>query len=456
MIELNRAVDAFMKIQHDPEWIAFREPPPGYQKTQLENGIRVITESVPEMRSVAIGILFDAGPCDEVPSQKGLAHLTEHLMFQGTSSRDSAQIAQLMDIGGGNMGAFTSRDYVCFFATILDDYCTYALDLLGDVLLNSVFQAKSVEREKSAILREMDVSHDTPFERVASQLKSFAWQGHPLGEPVIGLPETVKSLTREDVIYFAHENLTPDRMIVAAAGNIEHRDFVAQVRDAFWRMLGQGSTKVSSPPMMRAGVVTETMPVSQAYFSIGIPALTYTHPDRYALHILNTIIGGGSSSRLFRRIRDERGLVYSINSEYVAYRDAGMIVIEGSTAPDHLLEVLELVFTELHDLAGVNDPIDDEELWKAKMQICGRHLIASENTNTRMSRLATQELYFERFISAEEIVASIETVNSNVIQRLAQENLTEALRRIAVAVVGPEKNKANSALSIEKLLASFQ
>ena len=427
-----------------------------YKKTTLENGIRVVTETMPEVRSIAMGVLVEAGPRDETPEQRGLAHLVEHVMFQGTGSRDAMQIASVMDAAGGQMGAFTARDYTCFTATVLDDYRTYALDLLGDILLNSIFPPDSLEREKKAILREIGAACDLPGERVHALLKAFAWPGHPLGRPIVGSPETVRDMTREDVIYFVHEHYLPDRMIVAAAGNVEHEDFVAQARDAFWRMMGQSKPSVRVRPEYQAGVTVKHIPVSQVYFSIGVRAYPYAHPERYGMHVLNSVLGSGISSRLFRRIRNERGLVYDIGSEYQAYCDDGMLVIEGSTAPEYFLQVLGLTLVELWKLIAGDEPVDEEELWKAKMQIRGRHLIAAENANTRMSRLATQELYFGRYIPGEEILDQIEAVDAQVLQSLAREALIDALGKVTVAVVGPEAPEHYNASTIEELLMGFQ
>jgi len=415
-----------------------------YHKTTLENGIRVVTERMTEVRSIAMGILIGASPQDETIQKSGLAHLTEHLMFQGTSSRDATQIARLMDVGGGHMGAFTARDYSCYYATVLDEYHTYALDLLGDILLNSTFPAASLEKEKESILREIAVGHDVPAERAHTLLKSFVWSDHPLGRPIAGHPDTVRALTREDAIYFVHEHYVPDRVIIAAAGNVNHRDFVAQVRDAFWRMLGQSRPSANIRPAQKAGVIMEHMPASQAYFSLGIRAYPYAHPDRYGLHILNNVLGGGISSRLFRRIREERGLVYHIGSEYHAYRDDGMWVIEGSTAPECLVTVLRLTLVELRKLLTMEEPVDDEELWKSKMQIRGQHVLAAEQSDTRMSRLATQEFYFGQHIPSDEILSHVEKVDGQTLERLAQDVLVHALHQAAIAIVGPEHPSASS------------
>ena len=427
-----------------------------YRKTTLENGIRVITESMPQVRSVAMGILVDAGPKDESLAQSGLAHLTEHLMFQGTSSRDAMQISRLMDVAGGQIGGFTTRDYTCYVATVLDDYSPYALELFGDILLNSTFPTASLEREQEAILREIALGCDSPSERVHSTLKAFAWPNHSLGRPITGWPNSVKALTREDVIYFVHEHYLPNRIIIAAAGHVEHEDFVTQVQDGFWRMLGESQPAAGSQPTYQAGVIIEHAPVSQVYFSLGIRTYPYAHPNRYGLHILNNVLGGGISSRLFRRIREERGLVYDISSEYHAYRDDGLLVIEGSTAPEYLIPVLGLTLVELWQLITGDEPVDDEELWKAKMHLRGQHLLAEEDTNMRMSRLATQELYFGQHLPSAEILAQIEAVDNQTLQHMAAETLVEALRQVTIAVVGPEAPHHYTYASIEELLAGFQ
>ncbi len=427
-----------------------------YRKSTLENGIRVVTETMSEHRSISMGILVDAGPFDEAPEQSGLAHLVEHAMFCGTSSRNATQIARLMDEAGGHLGAFTARDFTCYSATVLDDYFTYALDLLGDILLNSIFPPDSLEREKTAIFREIESASDMPSERAHDLLKAFTWSDHPLGRSIAGRAETITPLTREDVIYYVHEHYSPDRIIVAAAGNVDHEDFVAQVRDAFWRMIGNSLPIAKTPPVFHPGVVLENMPVSQVYFSLGIRACPYADPGRYGMHVLNNILGGGISSRLFRRVRESRGLVYHLSSEYHAYRDDGMLMVEGCAAPDSILQVLELVFDELWKLISANEPVDEEELWKAKMHLCGQHLISGENTSTRMNRLASQELYFGRYMPDEEILAQIDAIQPKKLRSLTDEVLHDAFSQTAVAVVGPEAPGHYQLLSIQRLFDDNQ
>lgn len=436
--------------------VALEARPSLYQKTTLENGIRVVSESIPGSRSVAIGILIDASPRDERPEKAGLAHLVEHLLFQGTSSRNENQIANLMDEGGGNFGGFTTRDYTCYFATVLDDYRTYAIDLLGDILLNSIFPPENVEREKTIILREIERVRDTPYERAHMLLKSAVWPDHPLGRAITGDSTTVRGLTREDVIYFVHNYYLPDRMIIAAAGNLEHQDFVAQVRDAFWRIQGSGQPRGVNAPSFRSGEKVEHAPVSQSYFSLGIPTHPYAYVDRYSIHLTNNILGGGISSRLYRSIREERGLVYHIESEYHAYRDAGLLIVEGSTTPENLMQVLALTLVEMGQLVFGDKPVDAEELWKTKMHLRGQHLLAGENSNTRMSRLATQEFYFGEHIPSDDILAKIDSPTHHDLQRFTNQTFKDVLGKTTIAIVGPGDTQHYSSSSISELLADFR
>lgn len=424
------------------------------RQTVLENGLRIVTERMDNCRSLSLCVLVEAGPADEAPGQHGLAHLTEHAVFQGTSNRSASEIAQLMDLAGGQVGGFTGRDYTCYQATVLDEHGTYALDLLGDMLLNSTFDPASLENEKTAILREIDAGRDSPDRRVHELLRRQVWGDHPLGRPIAGTPETVCALSREDVIYFLHENYLPDRLVIAAAGNLCHDDFVAQVRDAFWRMIGQGGEVPSRPaPEHGGGLAVEEMAVAGAYFSLALPAFPYDHDERYGLHLINNVLGGGMSSRLCRRLREERGLVYQIGSEYLAYRDAGLFVIEGCAAPENLVMVTRLICRELIQLVTGREPITEDELWKAKTQLRRQHLLSGELTSTRMSRLATQACYFGRQIPADEVVCRIEQVQADGLQGLTESWLSESLSRLTLAAVGP--NDPDPAPALADLLADF-
>ena len=426
-----------------------------YRRGSLENGLRIVTEHLPCSRSVSLGVLIDAGPQDDPSGLSGLAHLSEHALFQGTSGRSAFEIARLMDVAGGQMGAFTARDYTCFYANVLGEYLTYATELFGDMLLNSTFPNENIEREKQAVLREIGIASDAPMERVHQQLKQLMWPGQSLGHAVHGNAEDVERLTGDDVRGFVRRHYTPDRIIIAAAGNVEHESLVEQIRDGFWRLSGSHPARRAQRSRFRSGVMLDQSPVSQAYFAIGLEAPAYCAADRYRLFLLNSVLGGGMSSRLFRKLREERGLVYGISSELHAYRNAGAWVIEGSTAPEHLAAVVALAILELQQLATFEVPIDEEELWTAKMQVRGQHLLSADNAHTRMSRLATQELYFGRQIPESEILAAIEAVSVADLWQTCRMRLLPAVDQLALSVTGPEASDCYSQESLEELLGEF-
>lgn len=425
-----------------------------YFKSKLENGLRVITKSMPGVRSIAIAVLVDTGIADEPEEKNGLAHLVEHLLFRGTSNRSAIQIAQFMDEAGGQMGGFITRDYTCFTATVLDDFRTFAIELFGDIFLNSLFLQKDIEREKRTLLQEIETALDAPDQRTDQHLKAHVWKEHYLGKSIAGYPKMVAGLTREDVIDFFHSNYLADRIIIAAAGHVEHKDFVAQVQDAFWRMKGKSPSRDCPDPEFNPGIVVEYQPVSQVYFSIGIRAFAYAHPQRYNVHVANKIMGGGISSRLFRRIREERGLVFDISSEYHAYQDDGLIVVEASTSPENFRDVMALTLDEINKMFSGNGPVDDDELWKAKMQIRGQHIISSESSYTQMSRLATQELYLAEHITSERILRSIDDVNKQTVENVL-DLLRPTLTNTAIAVVGPNAPDHYSKSMLDSLWNGF-
>lgn len=408
-----------------------------YSKSVLENGVRVVTHAVPGLRSCTLGVHYDVGPRDEVPDQAGIAHFAEHLMFEGTSNRDGLAVARLIDTMGGQVGGFTTRDYTCYAATVLDDYSPYLLDLFGDLLLNSTFPEASVVAQRGAVGRELATLADQPDRLVSDRLKSLVWPDHPLGRPVAGSPETVARITREDVIYFTARNYLPDRMIVAAAGGVDHDDFVAQVRDGFWRLIGEAGPRECPRPRFRGGTEVFHQPLNQAYFALAVPAPVYASPDRYGWHLLTTILGGGISSRLFREVREVRGLAFHIGAEYQAYADAGLLVVEGAAAPEDAARVVDLVRESLEELANGKKPVDPDELWRAKMQLRGQHLLGGQDSSTLFSRLVTQEHYFGKPIASEAIGQAIETVDVAALAALA-EPLGDAVRDAALVVVGPE------------------
>ena len=409
------------------------------ERTVLENGVQICTEYVPGVRSISMSVMVACGSRHDGPREGGLAHLCEHLLFQGTTGRSAVQIARQMDGAGGDIGAFTARDYTCYYASVLDDYCFHALDLLGDVLLNPVLPEEALEREKRVIGNEIEQMRDVPQYRANHLLKGRIWPGHPLGQSIAGEPEALARVTREDAIYYFHRNYTPDRMTICASGNLDHQDFSAQARDAFWRLLGQGLPHAFVPVAPEAGVHVESRAGGQAYFCLGIPAPCYSDPRRYDVHLLARILGGGVSSRLFRALR-ESGLAYDVSAEYEAYREGGLLVIEGSSAAADLHKALSLALECAAGLITGQSPPDEEELGRAQTQIRAQHIIASQDVYTRMCRLGSQQLYFGRSIGDQEVLEAVgQSTVSSILESAAS---TLDFRRSFLTAVGPLESAA--------------
>lgn len=428
------------------------------EQSLLENRIRVVTKKMEGVRSISLGFLMAAGPMDEPAGQGGVAHLTEHLLFNGTGRRDADEIARMMDSTGGQVSGFTSRDYTCFTTTVLDDYRTYLIDLMGDILLNSQFAEQAVQQEKETIIRELSAQADRPDLCAHEGLKAHIWAGHPLGRRIGGSIASVAGLRQADVFDFFTGQYQPRRLIIAAAGNVQHQDLVNTIADAFWMMNDDGGVDRPPPPRpaFHGGVTVSCKGVSHVYFSMGLRAAPYAAQQRYLIHLFTVILGGGMSSRLFRKLRQEQGLVYEIQAEYQAYRDDGVIVIEGSTTPELLQPVLAQILVEIKGIALQILPVTAEELWIAKMQLKGQHTIAQENSHTCMSSLATQAFYFNRFIDSAEILAQIEKVDLARMNNLSTHVLTGGLTDSALSLVGPTCEPVCHTTALEKMLREFQ
>jgi predicted Zn-dependent peptidase len=411
---------------------------PEYAKTVLENGVRVITESVPGMRSLALGIGIAVGSAWESDAEAGLSHLVEHLVFAGTSNRTAEQIAQALDLTGGEIGAFTGRDYTCYYSAVLDEHAPYALDLFGDLLLNPTFPEPAVAREVSTIGCELASRGDLPADLATDALKELVWAGHPLGRPIAGTAERLQKRDREDAIYFFHRHYTPDRFVVTAAGGVDHADFVAQARDAFWRLLGETTVAPPTPAAYCPAVRLIHQPVAQAYFALGLPAPAYADRQRYELFLLNDLLAGSASARLPHRLREELGWVYQIGSEYQAYRAGGLLVVSGSTTPEHLMPVLVEIGRQMEALASGQTPASEDEVWRTQTRLRRQHLLGGADMSTRMSRLLTQEMYFGRQLPEAEIVQALAALSVEQVQTVAQTRLAEMLAQPALVVVAPE------------------
>ncbi len=404
------------------------------QSSVIDNGMRVVTEKVMNTRALAIGVFVDSSPRSEPASKAGLSHLLEHGLFHGTSSRTSMDISRLIDTVGGKVSAFTGRDYTCFSALVMDDHRTYILDLFSDMILNSTFPLERFEQEKQVVLHEQKSLHDSPGDYIAQLLKESVWKDHPLGRPIDGYPQTLESLSREDLIYYLHTTYLPGRITVAMAGNLEHEDIVAQVRDCFWRLSGSVEEIGDEKPQFTPCRIEQDSGNQRSYFTFGLPAPEYASAFRYDVHLLNTILGGGLSSRLFKNLREERGLVYDVGSEYHAYKEGGLLLLSGATTPELEGDTQDIICEELLGLFTGNKIITEEELWQAKMYTIGQHHVDTEDLFTKMSRLLTQTFYFGDVVPASEVVKGLEAVSLESLQDVCRSYFHNVNENMGVVV----------------------
>jgi len=401
----------------------------------LPNGLVVIAESMPHARSVSLGIWVRSGSRREPGRLNGIAHFIEHMVFKGTSRRTAEQIAREMDSVGGLLDAFTSKESVCFNAKVLDEHLPLAFDVLSDMALRPLFAEEDIAKERQVILEEIRMEEDNP-ESVAHELltKNF-WRGHPLGAPILGTRATVKRFTRAAVLDCFGPWYAPDNILLTAAGHIELPQLLELATRAFGALKPRARRPAPAPaPASHGLLAARNKPaLEQAHITIAVPSFRLADPRRYAASLLNVILGGGMSSRLFQNVRERQGLAYAVFSELTPYADAGMLSIYAGTARQNVERVLRLIAAELRRMK--EEPVGAEELRRAKDHLKGSLVLSLESSGTRMSHLARQEMYFGRFFTVEELQASIEAVTRDQIQQIAREFFDP--EKIAAAVIGP-------------------
>ena len=411
--------------------------------TVLENGVRVISEQLPHTSSAGLSVLVEAGPQNEPEDKSGLAHLCEHSLFLGTPQRSSKVLAQDIDAAGGCFGAFTAPDYTCFYAHVMEDYVSYGFDLLGDILVSSEHPESGVEREKEVICQEIRGYRDQPDDAALQLTKELLWPNHPLSRSVTGKESDVRKLGRDDVLQFICQNYTPDRIIVGAAGAVDHESIVEQVQDAFWTLKKADEKLVLPPtpaPKERGGCRTHYLLTTQCSFCLALPTIAYNDPRRYAMFLFSNLFGGGMSSRLYQQLRERNALVYSVQSNLLSYRDDGALVVSGTTSLEGLLPSIEIALNQLVGLLVDGLPVTEEELWKSKMQVRSQSRLASDMISNRVSSIVTQEFHFGHRISSGEIVEQIDAVSIADIQAVASTILAEGLSQLAAVVAGPVRS----------------
>lgn len=385
------------------------------EKTVLRNGIRVVTEKIPYVHSVATGIWVGAGSRDEEPHERGITHFIEHMLFKGTQRRTAFDIAKELDAVGGFANAFTSKERVCFHAKVLDTHLPLVVDVLTDIFLNSVFAPQEIEREQQVILQEIRMIEDTPEEYAHVLFQQTVWKDSPLGLPIYGSVETVEHTDRESIQRYLARAFNPEEIVIAAAGNLEHSDFVDLVAPSMEKLGNGERLSPRTPPEDNFIVSVVNRDIEQIHLSLGLKGASQKDPNRFPCLLLNVILGSSMSSRLFQEVREKRGLAYSVYSYINTYEDAGMMGIYAGVSPANLVETVEVVGQELARL--VREPIPEAELSAAKEYLKGSMYLQAESTDSRMNRVAKNEFLFGRHVPFDEVEERINDVTSEAVQQ---------------------------------------
>ena len=392
---------------------------------------------MPHVRSVSVGIWIGSGSRRERGEQNGISHFIEHMLFKGTTRRSAEDIARSVDSIGGNLDAFTAKELVCFNTKVLDDHLSLAFDVLADLVLHPQFREEDIEKEKGVILQEIKMEADSPDYLVHEIFSSNFWKDHPLGKPILGTPQSVKKFSQETIRQFYSDVYAPANLLVTAAGNLTHAGLVALAREHLEALPPAGPAPLDDPPATHARIALRNKKsLEQVHLCLGVPSYPLPHEERFACYVLNTLLGGGMSSRLFQNIRERQGLAYAVFSELNPYRDTGCLSIYAGTSVESAGKVVESITKEFRELK--QDPVPDEELRRAKDHLKGSLMLSLESTSSRMSNLARQEMYFGKFFTLDELVESIETVTAADVQRIAQTFFDP--KQIAVTILGNLEN----------------
>jgi len=403
------------------------------RRAVLPNGLTVITEEMQHIRSVSIGIWMKTGSRDEDLPWNGISHFIEHMVFKGTQHRSAEEIARQVDSIGGNMDAFTAKECISFSIKVLNEHVPIALDVLSDLVLNPVFDAQDISRERGVILEEIKMDEDNPDYLVHEIFTQNFWKDHPLGRPILGTRDTVKRFDRTPVFDFYSQRFSPGNMIITAAGYLNHDRFVELVAKHFENMKPTSNGFHSSPPKIVPKIILRNKKsLEQVQICVGVPSYPITHERRHSSYILNTLLGGGMSSRLFQNIRERQGLAYAIYSDLNPYRDTGCMSIYAGTSRESASKVVECIVSEFRKLK--TEMVTEDELRRSKDQLKGSLMLSLESSNARMSNLARQEMYFDHFYGLDELIAKIEAVTAEELKELA--NQFFETDSIAVTVLG--------------------
>ena len=392
----------------------------GIRKETLDNGLILLSERMPKIRSVALGVWLRKGSRHEIPDENGISHFIEHLLFKGTETRTAQDIALTIDSVGGQMDAFTTKEFTCFYFKVLDEHADIAIDLLSDIVRHPKFIAEEIEKERKVIYEEIKMVDDTPDELLYDIFSESYYRGHPLGRPIQGTIDSVSKMSQAQLIRYFRDSYRPGNLLITAAGNLDDERLSGAIRKAFEPLSGGGITAVPSGSAKRNRlVIREKKELGQLHLCLGVPGLPLPDERRYAAYLLNVVLGGTMSSRLFQLIREERGLAYSVYSTINSYLDTGNLLVGAATSPESGREVVDLILQELKRLK--DEPVDEQELHIAKEHLKGSLMLSLESSSSRMSNLARQEVYFGRQFTLNEVLEGIEVVTREEMLQLARD-----------------------------------
>ncbi len=409
------------------------QPVRDIERAELPNGLVIVTEKMPHVRSVSVGIWLGTGSRGESPEYNGIAHFIEHMVFKGTARRSAEEIAQAMDSVGGMLDAFTAKELTCFNAKVLDEHLPIAFDVLSDLVLRPRFEDDDIAKEKQVVLEEIKMDEDNPEYLIHELFTQNFWRGHPLGRPILGTPETVPQISRGALLDCFRSWYAPNNTVITAAGNLEHARLVDLVSREFGGVARGGASALRTAPHTNAGVEQRhKRELEQVHIVLGVPSYPLAHERRYAASLLNIILGGGMSSRLFQNIRERQGLAYSIGSDMSPYTDSGVLSVYAGTSRESAAQLIRSVVEEFRRIQ--QEPVSVEELRRAKDHLKGSMMLSLESTSARMSNLARQAMYFNRFLSLDEMLASIEVVTREEVLAIARDFFEPG--RLALTVLG--------------------
>ena len=388
------------------------------RSSHLSNGVRVLSQEVPGLGSVTVGIWVENGSRYERTDQAGISHFLEHLFFKGTERRTAAQIAEEIDAVGGVLNAFTGKEYTCYYAKVLSEHLPQALDLLADIFTHSRFAQDEIERERSVIVQEISQVEDTPDDYVHDLFNLAFWPGHPLSRPIAGTAESVSRFSRDDFLAFLEARYRPNRILIAGAGSLFHQQLAEMAARHFGELAGAAELADGGSPSARPGLSVHPKSLEQVHLCLGTPGIAQADDDRYAAHLLNIALGGGMSSRLFQEIRERRGKAYTVYSFLSSFLDAGYLGFYVGTSAEWAREVVEVICAEIDRVA--REGLGAAELARTKNQMKGNILLGLETSDSRMSRIAKNEIYFGRDVPIDEVAAGIDAVGADDIVRVAE------------------------------------